>query len=130
MAVRAHPHQYHFEQRPAWIERLRAIERFQFALITACGLLRTSAVGWDRVDIGSGRAAIEKGLPRHSHVIQDIVCRHKTLIADEPVHALPWDLVSPRIRREQLIQFLRARAPCQANRHATPSTRKPGKNPD
>src|SRR2546423_14334334 len=98
MAVRAHPHQYHFEQRPAWIERLRAIERFQFALITACGLLRTSAVGWDRVDIVSGRAAIEKGLPRPGHAIQDIDCPDKTLIADEPLDVLPWDLVSPRTR--------------------------------
>src|SRR5437868_12290382 len=116
MAVRAHPHQYHFEQRPAWIERLRAIEGFQFALITACGLLRTAAVGWDRVDIGSGRAAIEKGPPRHAHVTQGMVCRHKTLVADEPVHALPRYLVSPCIRREQTIQFLRARATGQANR--------------
>src|SRR4051795_9320146 len=110
MAVRAHAYQHQFEQRPGWIERLRAIEVFQFALITACGLLRTAAVGSDRMDIGSGRAAIEKGPPRHAHVTQGMVCRHKTLVADEPVHALPWDLVSPCLRREQPIQFLRARA--------------------
>src|SRR5436190_4764895 len=109
MAIRAHAHQYQFEQWPPWIERLRVIKGFQFALITACGLLRTAAVGWDRMDIGSGRAAIEKGPPRHAHVIQGVICRHKTLVTYEPVHALPWDLASPCIRREQTIQFLRAR---------------------
>ena len=55
---------------------------------------------------------------RHAHVVERIVRRHKALVADEPVHAIPRDPASIGVGREQLIELFRARAAGQADRDA------------
>jgi hypothetical protein len=81
------------------------------------------------MNIASGRAAIEKGSPRDTHIIQGIVCPDKTLVANEPVHAMPGKFGPQLIGRKQLIELLRARTAGQANRRATFIRDDPGQDP-
>ncbi len=91
MAIGPDAQQDEVEQRPGRIQIVRAIERFKLAFVTARGFVGIGNVGCNWMDIGRWRAAIQKGLPRHGHVVEGIIRRHETLIADEPVHAVPWD---------------------------------------
>jgi hypothetical protein len=90
----------------------------QLILVSSRGFVGICGIGRNRVDVGSRRPAIQKDLPRHAHVVERIVGRDKTLVADKPVHAVPRDPASKGIGREQLVELFRARSAGQADRHA------------
>src|ERR1700682_968412 len=94
MTVAPNAHQHDIEQWPDGIERVSAVERFQLAFVAPCGLLGIASVGRNRMNVGSWRAAIQKDSPRRAHVVERIVGRDKTFIADEPMRAVPRDLAS------------------------------------
>src|SRR4051794_40142814 len=104
MAVRAHAHQHQVEQRSNRVQELRAVERFQAALVTPCRLVWVVPVCWYWVNVGSGRATIEKRPPRGTHIVQGVIGWDETLVTNEPMHALPGNSACHPFGCEQLIE--------------------------
>src|SRR4029077_19679975 len=71
------------------------------------------------MNVGRGRKAVEKDTPRHGHVVERIARSDETFIANEPMHAIPWNSAAPRVACQELVKHLRGRSPGQANGNAT-----------
>ena len=88
MAVGPDPHQHHIEQRPCRIEPLQTIEGVQLARVMLGAFVGVGGTGRNRMDIASGREAIEKDAACHRHVVAGVARRDEALIPDEPMHAV------------------------------------------
>ena len=101
------------------VQAVGAVERFQLALVAARGFLgicahRSESDGWCR----PARSDRGKGGAPCAMLLSGSSAGDKSLVADEPVHAVPRNPASIGVGREQLIELFRARSAGQANRDA------------
>src|SRR5579864_74361 len=95
MAIRPEPQKSHVEQRPCRVQALRAVEGFEFALISGRRLIWSDPFGWNRMDVGGGdRRMRQQRLAHHAIIAQRVIVRYEAFVTPEPMRARPRKMIA------------------------------------